>query len=156
VENPGETAFGMRDLSGTLPPFGSRILSKFSHARPRLVFAIFPILILGAALRLMGIDHDLPFQYDPDEPIFVGGAIRMLYNRDMDPQWYGAPASTTMDLLAASYTAMYAAGRVSGEFRNPRDFRNYFHSHPTPFILAGRLISFIAGTALILFVFLPL
>jgi Dolichyl-phosphate-mannose-protein mannosyltransferase len=111
------------------------------------------VMLLGIVVRFWGIGHDLPFIYDPDEPTFVGGALRMLHEHSLNPGWFGHPASTTMDLLAATYTAIYAAGRLAGRFHGPVDFRNLYHSDPTVFYLSGRILSAVFGVAMIWLVF---
>ena len=117
------------------------------------VFALAFVIFLGTVVRFWGISRDLPFNYDPDEPIYVGGALRMLHDHSLNPGWFGHPASTTMDLLAVTYTAIYAAGRLGGRFHGPADFRNLFHSDPTVFFLSGRILSAVFGVALIWLVF---
>jgi Dolichyl-phosphate-mannose-protein mannosyltransferase len=116
-------------------------------------FALAFVLMAGTVLRFWGIDHDLPFLYDRDEPIFVDGALRMLRDHSLNPGWFGAPASTTMDLLAATYAAIYAVGRLTGRFDGPLDVRNLYYSDPSVFYLSGRIISAVFGVAIIWLVF---
>lgn len=111
------------------------------------------VMFLGTVVRFWGIDHDLPFIYDPDEPSFVAGALRMLHEHSLNPGWFGHPASTTMDLLAATYTAVYGVGRLSGRFHGPQDFRTLYHSDPTVFFLSGRILSAVFGVGMIWLVY---
>jgi len=107
-------------------------------------------LVVGSVVRFWGIGHDLPFTYDPDEPIFVSRAMGMLQRQSLDPGWYGAPGTTTIDALAVSYASFYAVGRLTGRFSGPEDFKNLYHADPTIFFLAGRLISAVLGIGMIL------
>jgi len=114
---------------------------------------IFLILVIAIALRLHAIDYDLPFVYDQDEPMFVTHALSMLKNRDLNPHWFGPPASTTMYLLALVYGGIFGVGRITGAFHSAQDFRNLYYSNPTVFYLSGRIISLIFGVATIWLVY---
>ena len=99
------------------------------------------VLALGLWLRIRGVEHDLPFVYDPDEPIFVSTAVRMLQTHNPNPHWFGAPAITTAYMLSGLYGAIYAEGRVANRFSGPDDYRRLYQADPTVFYLAGRLLN---------------
>jgi 4-amino-4-deoxy-L-arabinose transferase-like glycosyltransferase len=117
-------------------------------ARYQIVILL-AILTVAFLLRIYGINYDLPFLYDQDEPIFVTHALGMLKNHDLNPHWFGAPASTTMYLLALLYAAIFAGGRVLGIFNTAEDFRNLYYANPTMFYLTGRIVSVLFGVATI-------
>ncbi len=114
---------------------------------------LFLILVIAIAVRLYVINYDLPFVYDQDEPLFVTYALSMLKNRDLNPHWFGAPASTTMYLLALVYAGIFGVGRVTGIFQSAEDFRNLYYSNPTVFYVSGRIISAVFGVATIWLVY---
>src|SRR5258705_6610903 len=108
---------------------------------------IFFIMLIALALRLHAIDYDLPFVYDQDEPMFVTHALSMLKNHDLNPHWFGPPATTTMYLLTLVYGGVFGVGRITGAFHSAEDFRNLYYSNPTVFYLRGRILILIYGVA---------
>ncbi len=122
-----------------------------SNHRPMI--GLFAILAVALALRAYGIRHDLPFVYDQDEPMFVTRALTILKNQDLNPHWFGPPATTTIYLLALVYALIFAGGIVVGIFRSPEEFKNLYYSDPTVFYLSGRLVSVLFGIAAIWLVY---
>lgn len=104
----------------------------------RVLFAL--PFIISLFLSLYGIDHGLPFVYDPDEPTFVTAAGGILANRDLNPHWFGHPGSTVIYLLAALYAGLFILGYLTGNFTSPEDFRILYHQDPTLLYLSGRLL----------------
>jgi hypothetical protein len=98
------------------------------------------ILVLGAIVRLDGINFGLPYVYDIDEQNFVSLTITMLRNHDPNPHWFGHPGTTLLYLMCALYGAMYGAGRVSGLFAGPSSFEAAYLHDVSPFYLAARLL----------------
>jgi 4-amino-4-deoxy-L-arabinose transferase-like glycosyltransferase len=114
---------------------------QIPEARPRHhLRLLLVVLVVASAIRLYGINHDLPFVYDQDEPMFVGRALSMLKNHDPNPHWFGPPAGPTMYLLAALYGSMFVIGRILGIFHTPEDFRILYYSNATVFYLSGRVV----------------
>src|SRR5262249_52054566 len=112
------------------------------------------VLALAILLRTCFLKADLPFVYDPDEPIFVDRAMAMLRDRDPNPHWFGAPASTTIYPMAAISATLYGLGRVTGHFHSPEDFRLLYHTNPTLIYLAGRLATALFGIACVVLTFM--
>ncbi|MDJ0706019.1 MAG: glycosyltransferase family 39 protein [Leptolyngbyaceae cyanobacterium MO_188.B28] len=112
------------------------------------------ILVIGCLIRLYGIDWGLPYLYDSDEPIFVSAAYHILSNRDLNPHWFGAPATTVIYMLAGLYTLIFFIGRGLGFFASPGDFQSLYFQDPTIFYLSGRLISAVFGIATIIIIYL--
>ncbi len=124
------------------------ITSPRSFASRRAEILLLLIVVgLAFGLRFYHINYDLPFVYDQDEPMFVSHTLSMLKNRDLNPHWFGPPASTTMYLLAVLYSGIFLGGRTVGIFRSTEDFRNLFYSDPSIFYLSGRIVSAIFGVA---------
>ena len=72
------------------------------------------ILIAALGWRLNNIGFGLPSMYDPDEPIFMITALRMLAEGTFNPGWFGHPGSTTIYLVAAIDAAVASAGLIFG------------------------------------------
>lgn len=111
------------------------------------------ILIMGLIVRLIGINHDLPFVYDPDEPTFVTNAGAILSSRSLNPDWFGHPGTTTIYSLAALYASLYAVGRITGMFQSAAEFQQAYHQDPTLLYLSGRfmIVAFSLGVILLVF-----
>lgn len=102
------------------------------------ILAASGVLLLSLIMGLVGLDHGLPFVYDPDEPVRVELSGTMLANRDLNPHWFGHPASTTIYLMVAVQAVIYALGLLTGRFNSPQDYRAMFHNDPSIVYLAGR------------------
>ena len=97
------------------------------------------IVLLGAALRLWGLDFGLPNNYHPDEVPKINSIMRMVEAGNLNPQYFLHPSL----LLYSTYfvnTILHWLG-MSGEFRDTAFF-------------AGRLVSALAGTVSIYLVYL--
>jgi hypothetical protein len=86
--------------------------------------------VVGAALRLYGINFGLPSNFHPDEVPKVNAIMRMVDNNSLDPQYFLHP-SLLLYLSYGTNTLLHAFG-IEGAFRD------------TAF-LAGRLVSVTAG-----------
>jgi len=58
--------------------------------------AILLILLLAAAIRIHGVAFGLPGLNDPDEPLFMMTALDMLRSGNLNPGWFGHPATATI------------------------------------------------------------
>lgn len=101
------------------------------------------LFCLAFALRIFTIRYGLPMELDPDERVFTDSAVRMVVLRTLDPDWYGAPASTLMLLLAGAYQIYY----IFGDFASYGAFLQSYFSDVTPFFLIGRALSAVIGAA---------
>lgn len=72
------------------------------YHRTSIFFVLF-ILLISLTPRLLAIPFGLPMEFDPDERIFTGAALRIVTQRTLDPSWYGAPASTLIYSLAVLF-----------------------------------------------------
>ncbi len=118
-----------------------------------ILIVLIAILAITIGLRLWGIDHGLPYIYDPDEPLTVVIAGGMLANRDFNPHWFGHPGTTNIYLLVLIDLAIYIGGLLSGRFAGPQDFRAYYHADPSEIYLGGRLLNvlFAAATVIVIY-----
>lgn len=114
------------------------------------------ILILFSALviRLYGVNFGLPYLYDPDEGVYLSSALHMLANHDPNPHWFGAPASTTIYMLAGIVSSEYVVGKALGIFKNSEDFVEKYYEDPSFIYLAGRIACGLFGLASVYLVYL--
>lgn len=131
----------------------SYLVSYLHTVNRQKIFVLSSILFFGAAIRLCGVNFGLPYLYDFDEMIFVDRAYYMLGNQDLNPHWFGAPASITIYLLFFTYIGIFVLGMLFGVFKSPSDFKELYLADPTLFYLSGRLISVFFGTAAIALVY---
>lgn len=101
--------------------------------------ATWAIILFSAILRLYHIDFGLPALNDPDELMFQMGAIRMLRGGDLNPGWFGHPATTTMYVLALVDIFAFGIGYATGQFVDAEAFAQSVFADPTLVILPGRL-----------------
>lgn len=126
-----------------------------SRQKHRLVtVSVFAILVVAALLRLRGIAFGLPALYDPDEPIFLLTALKLLRNRTLNPGWFGHPGTTTIYALALIDLAVLGIGMVTGRFASVQDFGKAIYADPGVVILPGRWFIVVCGLATILLTFI--
>lgn len=117
-------------------------------------YPIILIILLALGLRLWGIDHGMPFVYDPDEPTLVVLAGGILGNRDPNPHWFGHPATTLIYMLTVIDILIFLVGLLFGYFKGPEDFRTFYHNDPSILYLSGRVWVALLGVASILILYL--
>lgn len=105
------------------------------------------MLVAGAALRLAGAFHDLPFSYFGDELHLTKRAMAM-GGGDLNPHWFNKGALLLYVLLGL-YGTLYVAGHLLGRFASPEAFGAFFLADPGPFLLIGRLLVVACGAAMI-------
>ena len=104
------------------------------------------VLFLAAALRLYGIDHGLPFVYNPDEANIMARSLSVA--RGLDPEYYLYP-SFFFYFLFAVMGGLYVVGRLQGSYENVAAFQARFFEDPSAFYIVGRLVGVVAALATI-------
>ena len=104
------------------------------------------VLVLAAALRLYGIDHGLPFVYNPDEANIMARSLSVA--RGLDPEYYLYP-SFFFYFLFAVMGGLYVVGRLQGSYENVAAFQARFFEDPSAFYIVGRLVGVVAALATI-------
>lgn len=94
------------------------------------------ILVMAVLLRLLGIWHDYPYSYYPDEAHFVKRALSF-GSFDFNPHWFHKPAFL-MYLLFFEYGIVFALGKLAGVWDSVQDFAVQFVKEPGVFYLVGR------------------
>jgi hypothetical protein len=104
-------------------------------------------ILLGAlAIRLDSVAFGLPALTDQDELMFELGAYRMIDGGQLNPQWFGHPATTTMYLLALIDVAVLGIGLLTGRFANVEDFASAIYADPGILVLPHRIAIAIIAT----------
>ncbi|MDX1415166.1 MAG: glycosyltransferase family 39 protein [Candidatus Promineifilaceae bacterium] len=101
------------------------------------------MMLLGLLFGSWGIRKNLPYFPETDEAIFVGRAVRMAANWDLNPGWFGHPGSTTFYPLMLLYHIWYGAAEGGSLFTANPDLQNYFQQQITSYYMLGRLLSVI-------------
>jgi len=109
------------------------------------------VLIVAAALRLYGIDHGLPYVYNPDEVNIMARALSIA--RGLDPAYYLYP-SLFFYFLFAIMGALFALGWAVGSYASAGAFQAQFFTDPTVFYLAGRLVGVMSALGTIVVTYL--
>lgn len=98
------------------------------------------IAIVAWALCLWGIQRELPYVPNIDEPLFVSRAVRIASTGDLNPGWFGNPASTTIYPLAAVYHWGQTAS-LRGTLLQPNSqLQSQFNANSAGFYLLGRYL----------------
>src|SRR6185369_14130759 len=95
---------------------------------PRVVVALLVILACALALRLYGIGFGLPALLDPDEPLFIISALKLLGQHTLNPGWFGHPGTTTIYSLAIIYASIGGAALASRQFADISSFVAYVYN----------------------------
>lgn len=97
------------------------------------------VLALALALRLIGLDHSLPFRYVPDTHV-VRGALGMAQEKSLAPP--GGKYTTYPYLLPIAllpfYAGQYALGKAAGWYADAQDFGRKMVDDPTPLYRIAR------------------
>jgi hypothetical protein len=112
------------------------------HAR----FGVLAIILAFAlVIRLHSIGFGLPSLYDPDEPIFMVLALKLLKDQTLNPGWFGHPGTTTIYLVALIDLAVLGTGLVTGHFGSVRDFAMAAYADPGLLFIPARVAMALFG-----------
>jgi 4-amino-4-deoxy-L-arabinose transferase-like glycosyltransferase len=114
--------------------------------------AILAILLVGAALRVSGIRFGDPFVYHPDEWAIARPAITMAATGDWNPHNFLYP-SLLIEFEALFAGLLHAVGGATLATGQPWLYQNELVPDQFGYVLAGRLLVALLGTATILVVF---
>lgn len=97
------------------------------------------ILVAALALRLHSISFGLPAITDMDELMFELGALKMIGGGQLNPEWFGHPATTTMYLLALIAIGVFALGVLTGRFADVDALMVAVYNDPGVLVLPQRI-----------------
>ena len=98
------------------------------------------IVAVFLACSLWGIEQDLPYTPEVDEPDYVVRAGHIASSGKLDPHWFSHPGSTVMYPLAGLYHLWQAAAHGGTWFHPNRAMADTFRTSPSQFYLLGRLL----------------
>ncbi|MCG8607565.1 glycosyltransferase family 39 protein [bacterium] len=110
------------------------------------------ICLMALILRAWGYEYGLPIVYNGDEGQLVNRAVRF-GSGDLNPHNFIYP-SLYKYVLFACYGAYFVVGKVFGIFYSLADFKDSYFLDPSPFYVIGRLISAIAGSLTLFYIYL--
>lgn len=97
------------------------------------------ILVAALGLRLVNIGFGLPAMYDPDEPMFVLKAFKLLDARTLNPGWFGHPGTTTIYLLALVDLVVAGTAFATGSVTSLSAFAAAVYADPAIIFVPSRL-----------------
>lgn len=106
------------------------------------------LILIACATRLIGLSHDLPTIAHVDERSRTLIAIRMAASGDLNPGWFGHPASTVLYPLAGIYHGWHVITDNRPFFEVDPDLQTHFYNHPQETYFLGRLLA--AGYSLLM------
>lgn len=121
------------------PPLNTR--------RAAVALSLTVILAAALAVRLAGVRFGLPALYDPDEPLFMLAALKLLRERTLNPGWFGHPGTTTIYGIAVVEVATYLIGHAAGVFPTTAAFIRAVYLDPGLVWLPARLMIVGCGVA---------
>ena len=110
------------------------------------------LLLLGAALRFVGIDFGLPLLVHPDEGKVLSTALGF-GSGDLNPHFFRYP-TLLMYMLFVLFGAYYALGRALGWFADSFEFAYRYAKDPSSVVMIARAASAAMGTATLGLVYL--
>jgi hypothetical protein len=108
--------------------------------------ALGAILLVALGWRLHNIGFGLPSMYDPDEPIFMIMALKLLTEGTLNPGWFGHPGSTTIYLVALIDAAVAGSGIISGRYADVGAFAHAAYADPALLFVPARVAMALLGT----------
>jgi Dolichyl-phosphate-mannose-protein mannosyltransferase len=129
---------------------------QHSAGQPRSQSGYLLIALLGIAfgLHIWGIQQDLPFTPEVDEPVFVSAAVGIAASGDLNPHWFGHPGSTVIYPLAAVYRVWEAVTYHKNLAQPDPGLRTRYKADPSEYYLLGRLLAIGYSIASLVFVYL--
>jgi 4-amino-4-deoxy-L-arabinose transferase-like glycosyltransferase len=102
-----------------------------SHFTEFIILGI--IVLIGAAVRVWGLNFGLPYAYHPDESRFVMSGVQMLQTGDFNPGWFYQPSLYTYVVLGGQ-VLFFLWGVTRGWFTTTADvFKpDYFYMGTLP------------------------
>ncbi|VAW32168.1 hypothetical protein MNBD_CHLOROFLEXI01-5078 [hydrothermal vent metagenome] len=117
-------------------------MNRLAHnKRPYLL--VLGAMFLYAIILLWGIQQNLPFLPEIDEPFFVTPAIRIASSGSLNPEWFGQPGSTTIYPMALIFHLWYALSQGGSFLHSNPALTAHFVRNFSEYYYWGRLVSII-------------
>ena len=105
-------------------------LTDAADSKRGVAYVLATISSSALVVRLAGVGWGLPALYDPDEPLFMLCALKLLREATVDPGWFGHPGTTTIYGIALVEAATYLGGHMAGVFASPAAFVRAIYLDP--------------------------
>jgi hypothetical protein len=100
------------------------------------------LVLLAWLVMLPGVQRDLPYANDFDEPEFMVRAVQMTATGDLNPRWFGHPGATVFTPLTALYHTWFAVTQQGHLLPPNPELQEQFDSgHAWEYYLLGRLLA---------------
>lgn len=116
--------------------------------------ALTPVLVAAFILRLDGLAFGFPALLDPDEPIFILTALRLLREHTLNPGWFGHPGTTTIYALAVIEFVTFSVWTALGRFADAHAFGLAIYADPALIFLPGRVFILVCGMLTIMLTYI--
>jgi len=103
------------------------------------------VLTVAAGVRIHGLAFGLPALYDPDEPLFVLNAIKLIHDQTLNPGWFGHPGTTTLYALAIVDLIVFGFGWLTGRYADPAAFGQAIYGNSALIFLPNRAFILMCG-----------
>lgn len=115
--------------------------------------AVLAIMVVSLGLECWGLPRDLPHASEVDEPLAVLPALHIAATGDLNPHWFGHPASTSVYPLAGFYHVWDVVARGGPVFSSNSELARLSPTARGEFFFIGRLwsISFAVGAIPLIF-----
>ncbi len=117
------------------------------------------ILTIALLVRIWGVNHDLPYIYHGDEPIYLKISQNMFKTGDLNPHFFKYP-SLFIYVNSAAYIPYYLLGKLQGIFETRQDIllpislMTGVAKAPMPStVLLGRMTSVLFGVGAVWMIF---
>jgi hypothetical protein len=117
---------------------------------------LFSVLTVALMLRLLGINHGLPFNnrifYETEETYTIQTAMA-LGSGDLNPHTFNKP-SLLYYFIFICYGIFFVTGKALGWFANPIEFATYYFNNTAVFYLIARMAVVLFGVASVYILYL--
>ena len=122
-------------------------------------YLIILILLLAFVLRVWGVTYGLPGLFVGDEKSIVGGAMKMMYQKNifpvLEPDIFRLLYYPTLIpwVLLIFFVPWFILVYMSGNFSSLSNLRDYFVLNPESFFLIGRVVNVFFSVAVVYLIY---
>lgn len=125
----------------------------------RELFPIGIIILIALLIRVRGINYDLPYIYNPDEPGYITISQNIFKTGDLNPHFFNYP-SLFFYINALAYVPYFLLGKILGIFHAPGDIlppislaMGVTQAQMPTTVLLGRIISVCFGVGTVVLIY---
>ncbi|MCP4419678.1 MAG: phospholipid carrier-dependent glycosyltransferase [Chloroflexi bacterium] len=131
-------------------------MSKFSKTvaqNKRPLVWILAVMITYTLILVWGIQQNLPYLGEVDEPFFINPAVRIANRGSLNPEWFGQPGSTTIYPMAVLFHLWYAISQSGTLLHNNPELTAHFRQNISEYYYLARLVSIFYAVSTIPFIY---